>query len=124
MDEVGAGVYAGTELGVGTMVGEGLELTSLVEDEDGIGWAWLFFIGRVPFLIIRRAWVTSRADSCCPTPEAPSQPPVYHLLPHVTPSGPPEQDLAAPRADALRYFVMVSLVNGAMSAVFAMKRER
>jgi hypothetical protein len=68
--------------------------------------------------------VTSSADSCCPTPELPSQLPVYHLLPHVIPSSPPEQAFAAPTADAVRYLVILSLVKGARSAVLAMNRER
>ena len=72
----------------------------------------------------RRAWVTSKAASCWPTPDEPSQLPVYHFEPQVTLSSPPEHDFAAPTADALRYLVMVSLVKGATAAVLAMKRER
>jgi hypothetical protein len=68
--------------------------------------------------------VTSRADNCWPTPDVPSQLPVYHFEPHVVLSAPPEHDVAAPTADALSSLVMVSLVNGAMMAVFAMKRAR
>lgn len=103
---------AGVELGLGTAVAEGADC------------AWSFFTGRVPFFIIRRACVTSKADSCCPTPDVPSQLPVYHLEPQVAPSAPPEHDLAAPTADASRYSVIVSLVNGAMMAVLAMNRAR
>jgi hypothetical protein len=88
------------------------------------GSAAFFLAGRVPFLIIRRAWVTSNAESCWPTPEVPSQLPVYHLLPQVIPSSPPEQALAAPTADAVRYSVILSLVKGARSAVLAMNRDR
>jgi hypothetical protein len=54
----------------------------------------------------------------------PSQLPVYHFEPQVALSSPPEQDLAAPTADAVRYLVIVSLVKGATAAVCAMKRER
>lgn len=103
---------AGTELGAGTTLVEGSGLDSP------------FFTGTMFFFSINKAWVTSRADSCWPTPEVPSHAPVYHLEPHVLPSVPPEQDLAAPTADALRYFVIVSLVKGAMIAVLAKKRDR
>jgi hypothetical protein len=109
--DVGADDEAGVELGFG----EGLL--------DGFG-ALLFFAGRVPFSIIKSAWVTSKADSCWPTPEVPSQLPVYHLLPHVVPSVPPEQDLLAPTAEAFSNGTILSLVKGATIAVLAMKRER
>ena len=100
------------EVGLGVAVVEGSGLDSP------------FLTGMTFFLIIRRAWVTSRAESCWPTPEVPSHAPVYHFDPQVTPSLPPEQDLAAPTADALRYLVIVSLVKGAIIAVLAMKRDR
>lgn len=83
-----------------------------------------FLTGIMPFLIINKACVTSNADSCWPTPLAPSQAPVYHFEPQVLPSAPPEQDFAAPIADAVRCLVIVSFVNGAISAVFAMKRDK
>jgi len=112
-----ASLVAGADDGAGEELGleEGLL--------DGFG-ALLPFAGRVPFSIIKSAWVTSRADSCWPTPEVPSQLPVYHLLPHVTPSVPPEQALAAPTAEAFSNGTIWSLVKGATRAVLAMKRER
>jgi hypothetical protein len=112
LDGAATGVVAAAELDGDGAIDEGSGLDSP------------FLTGRVPFLIIKSAWVTSRADICWPTPEVPSQPPVYHFEPHVVPSAPPEQDFAAPTAEALRYDVMVSLVNGARRAVFAMKRAR
>lgn len=112
LEGAGADDAAGVELGLGI---------ALVE---GSGFDSSFLAGTVPFLSIKRAWVTSRAESCWPTPDLPSHAPVYHFEPQVLPSVPPEQDLAAPIADALRYLVMVSLVKGAMIAVLAMKRDR
>jgi hypothetical protein len=111
-EDDGADDAAGAELGLGValVAGSGFEAS--------------FLAGTVPFLSINRAWVTSRAESCWPTPDLPSQAPVYHFEPQVLPSAPPEQDFAAPTADALRYLVTVSLVKGAMIAVLAMKRDR
>jgi hypothetical protein len=130
----GARVNEGTALdgaGTGALLEgtEAIELAGAVLDldtavEDGSGLASSFFAGTVPCWIIKRAWVTSRADSCWPTPEVPSQAPVYHFEPQLEPSAPPEQDFAAPTADALRDLVIESLVKGAMIAVFAMNRDR
>ena len=73
----------------------------------------------------------SREIESLPKPKAAGQhrlfrhtPPMYHFEPHSALESPPEQDLAAPTADALRYLVIVSLVKGAMTAVLAMKRAR
>lgn len=106
------GLLAGVELGFGAAV------------VVGFGSAAPILTGTMLFFNESSAWVTSKAASCWPTPDWPSKLPVYHFEPQVTPSSPPEQDLAAPTADAVRYLVIVSFVKGATAAVFAKKRER
>lgn len=71
-----------------------------------------------------KACVTSSALSCCPMPELPSKPPVYHLEPQVTPSEGPEQAFAAPLAEAVSRGMMVVSVNGAKIAVLPIQRAR
>lgn len=125
LDGTGEGVGEGAWLGgAGANEAAGVELGLGIALVAGSGFDSSFLAGTVPFLSINRAWVTSRAESCWPTPDLPSHAPVYHFEPQVFPSAPPEQDFAAPTADALRYLVMVSLVKGAMIAVLAMKRDR
>ena len=89
---------------------------------DGDGLASPILTGETLFFSVRRACVTSRADSCCPIPDAPSNPPTYHLLPQALAS--PEQDLAAATADVRSQVETLSLVNGARTAVFARNRAR
>jgi hypothetical protein len=126
--EAGAvvGSLAGAELAGAESVGAesvGVELGSGVAVAVGLGSAAPCLTGTMFCCNDRSAWVTSKAASCWPTPEVPSQLPVYHLDPQVAlPS--PEHDLAAPTADALRYLVIWSFVKGATAAVLAMKRAR
>lgn len=113
---VGVGTTAPTELVDGGAGGAG--------GADGAGSGSGCARGTTCFLKLRSACVTSSADNCWPTPVVPSQPPVYHLLPQVAPSSPPEQDLEAPTADARSHLVTLSFVKGAMMADLARNRER
>jgi hypothetical protein len=90
------------------------------EEADGLDPPAL--TGATLFFNVSRAWVTSRAESCCPMPEAESNPPVYHFEPQAFAS--PEHDLAAPTADARSQVEILSLVNGARIAVLARNRAR
>lgn len=68
--------------------------------------------------------MTPSADICCPTPYVPSHVVVFHSCPQVTPSVPPSHCCAAPAADASRYGMMVSYVDGTSWVVTASQRER
>ena len=68
--------------------------------------------------------MTSNADICSPTPYCPSQPGTHHLVPHVTPSEPPEHDCAAASAEVRRSGIIVSAVQGASWTVAASQREK
>ena len=79
--------------------------------------------GTTSFFNVKSAWVTSSADSCWPTPEVPSQPSTYHLLPQAL-SSLPAHDFAAATAEVRSHVVTCSLVKGAMIAVFERKRDK
>jgi hypothetical protein len=121
------GVAEETASAIVVLVGAGLDSTAADDEAVGLGSVG-FSAPAVPGTMfcfnIRSAWVTSKADSCWPTPVVPSQEPVNHLLPHITPPSPPEQALAAPIAEVVNKVVTLSFVKGAKIAVFAMKRAR